>query len=206
MKVQNAVSNDRVPIPRPPICCLVLLVALVEADLHILGQIGGDHVAELCDVLAVDLLRESKGSVDDLVVEREEALCDLVGTRVLRVEASDEYSRITVIIKLEVDGTLGEHCALKEVELAGDLWAVSLANDETVLEDVAEADVLSTDDGEELGSTRVYVRCVDTAGLHEAESGRYSEASEDRESLDVLYSMLVHMRMNLCKHNIQQPQ
>lgn len=113
--------------------CLVLVVALGKADLHILGQIGGDHVAEVLDVLAVDLLGEPKSSVDNLIVEREEALRNLVGTWVLGVEASDENGPLAVVVELEVDGALGKHGAFELVECAGDFWAVTLADDEAVL-------------------------------------------------------------------------
>lgn len=164
---------------------LVLLVAPRQADLHVLCQVGGNRALELVNVLSVDLLGESKGSVDDLGVEVEEALSNLVGTGVLIVQSCDEDGLFTVVVELEVDGALRENSALELLQTTGDLRVV-LARYEAVLEDVAELDVLAVDNGQKLGSARVNVRSVDSAWLQEAEGGGDAQTGKDWEAIDVL--------------------
>ena len=62
-----------------------LLVALGQATINILRQVGWNHLAKLLNILAIDLLGESKRSIDYILVKRKEALRNLVGARVLGV-------------------------------------------------------------------------------------------------------------------------
>jgi hypothetical protein len=136
--------------------CSVLLVALSQADINVLRQVGRNHLAELLNVLAVDLLGESKSSVDDTSVESEETLRNLVGTRVLGVETSDEYRLFAVVVELEVDAALGKDGALVFLESASD-FGVRGGGDKAVFEDVAEGEIGAFDEGEEFGGAGVDV-------------------------------------------------
>jgi hypothetical protein len=83
--------------------------------LNIQSQVGRNHGFELLDVGTIDGRREAKRSVDDILVESKEALGNLVCTRVLRVQRSDEGGTFAVVVELEVDGTLGENGALERI-------------------------------------------------------------------------------------------
>jgi hypothetical protein len=146
---------------------LVLLAALGHADLHVPSQVGRDILGKVLKVLAVDFLGEAERSVDNLVVKREEALGDLVGTWVLRVEAGNKDGLLTVVVELEVNGALGEDGALEFVKRAGDLGVLAGADEKAIFKDVAKLEVLSLYEGEELGGARVHMRSVDSTGLEE---------------------------------------
>jgi hypothetical protein len=144
----------------PTYLCLVLLVALGQADINVLSQVGRDHLAELVNVLAVDLLGKAKGSVDDTSVESEEALSNLVGAGVLGVQASYEDGLVAVVVELEVDASLGEDCALVLLQGAGDLGVLG-GCDETVLQDVSEGEGCALDKREKFCGpwVDVTIRC-----------------------------------------------
>lgn len=139
--------------------CLVLAVALGQADIDILRQIGWDHLAEFLDVLAVDLLGEPESGVDNTSVKSKEALSYLVCAGVLGVQGGDEDSLFAVVVELEVDGTLGEDSAFEFVQGTCD-FGVLAGGDEGILEHVAEAEVGAFDKSQELSCSRVNVRRV----------------------------------------------
>ena len=88
-------------------------MAADEALLDALGERGGDVLAELLEVVGVDLLGEAEGGVDDLGVEvDDEVLSDRGRTGVLGVEAGDGDRGLAVQVLLEVDAALGEDGAL----------------------------------------------------------------------------------------------
>ena len=167
------------------LACLVLLWATLEAVLHILSQVGGNVLAELLNVLAIDLLGKAKSSIDDVGVESKEALSDLVGTRVLGVESSNKGSLLAVVIELEMDRSLWEYSSLELVQSAGNLGVLS-SSDKPVLKDITELEVGAFYKCEKLGSPWVNMRSVDATGLHEAKSSADAKSSKDGEGLDVL--------------------
>jgi hypothetical protein len=133
----------------------LLDTALGKALINAEGKVGRERSAELVNVLAVESGREAEGSIDNTAVESEEVLGNLAGTRVLRVEGSDEGSRLAVVVDLVMDGAHGEDSALELLESRGDLRS------EAILEDKASLN-FAGDDGQELSGARVGVRCIDT--------------------------------------------
>jgi hypothetical protein len=122
--------------------CLVLLVAPGQANIDILGEVGRNHLAELFDVLAVDLFREAESSIDDTGIKSVEALSDRVGTCVIGVQSSYEDSLLAVVVELVVNGAHGKDGALEFVQSAGD-FRVLASGYEAVLKDITEAKVLA---------------------------------------------------------------
>lgn len=166
---------------------LDLDVAPLQARVNTLSKVGGDALAELSNVGAIDLLRESKRSVDDIWVEAEEVLGDLGSTRVLGVQSSNKDGglAVRVVVELVVDGALREDSAHELVERTSNFGILASSN-ESVLEDIAELHATALHDCEEFGCARVNVRSVHAAGLKEAKGGRDAEVGEDRESVEVL--------------------
>lgn len=108
-----------------------LLVALGQTPINILRQIRRNHLPKLLDILAINLLGKSKRSINNILVERKEALRNLVGARVLGVEASDKDSGVAAVVELEVDRALGKYGALELLECAGD-FGILAGGDEPV--------------------------------------------------------------------------
>lgn len=130
-KNQNVMSTYPSSTLFNPLVPSRLLVALGQTTINILRQIRRNHLAELLNILAIDLLGESKRSIHNILVECKEALSNLVGAWVLGVQASDKDSRFAAVVELEVDGALGEYGALELLECAGD-FGVLAGGDEAV--------------------------------------------------------------------------
>lgn len=160
------------------------VAALLQANIRTLSNVDRKVLAELLDVLSVDLLREAKCSVDDIRVEPKETLSHLQCSSVCVVESGHELGRGALVVDLVMDGALREHSALELGECPCD-FGVLVGCDEAVLEDVAEVD-LTLNHGEELGRARVDVRRVNTTCVEETKRGRDTQVSEDGEGLDVL--------------------
>jgi hypothetical protein len=135
--------------------------------------------------LAVNGAGEPKRSINNIRVQRKESLSNLVGTRVLRVERSDESSLLAVVVELVMDAALRENSALELVQVPGDLWVLARL-DKCVLEHETELEVGAFDEREEFGGAGVHVGSVDAAGVEEAEGGADSQAGEDGEVGDIL--------------------
>ena len=160
------------------------LQAPLQAHIDILRQVGRDILPELLDVLPVNSAGESKRSIKNLLVQREEVLRNLTSAGILAVQRSHKHGVVTVIIELEVDAALREYSALELVQSACDLRVLA-SGDKAVFKDVAEFEVGALDEGEELGGAGMHVGSVDAAGLEEGESGADAKVGEDGESLDV---------------------
>ena len=80
-----------------------LQLALLDTSIDSERNVGWDLLPESCDVLAVDRLRETNGSIDDIGVQTEEVLGDLRSTRVFRVERGNEHGRFTLGVELIMD-------------------------------------------------------------------------------------------------------
>lgn len=168
----------------------MVLVALGEALVHILSQVGRNLLAELLNVGSVDGLGKAKRGLDNFGIESEEVLGNLAGTGILGVQGSDESSIFAVVVELEVDGALRENGAFELVEVAGDFRVVA-GLDEAVLKHIAELEVVAFDQSEELGGAGVYVRSVDAARPEETNSGANAEVGKNGKGLDVLWKQLV---------------
>lgn len=162
----------------------LVFAAPLQADVHVLRDIGWDVLPEQLDVLAIDLLGHSKGSVDNLRVEGEEVLCDLAGSGVFAVQTGNKGSLVAVIVELEVDAALRENSAVELVQIASDFWVLGRAH-QPILKHVAELEVGPIDQSEKLSGARVHVRSVDAAGLEEAESCADAQAGQDGKAFDV---------------------
>jgi len=142
-KIKDAV---RIYIVRPSThliittCEHLLLLAPSHADIHVLSKVGRDSLPELLNVLSIDGVGETKGGVNDVGIQSEEALRNLVGTGVFGVQSSDEGSLLAVVVELEMDGALRKDSAFELVEGTGDFLVLS-SLDEAVFEHVAELEV-----------------------------------------------------------------
>ena len=117
---QNAMSLLPVIILIAPYLCLVFL-ALCQADIDILSQVGRDMLAELLNVRAVDRLGEAERSVDNTGIKSEEVLGNLAGAWVLRIQRSHESGLLAIVVELEMDGSLGKDGAFELVQGASNL-------------------------------------------------------------------------------------
>ncbi len=135
---------------------------------------------------------EAKGSVDDLRVKSKEVLCNLAGTRVLRVQRCHKCRWLAVVVELVVNGTLGKDCALECVEESCDFW-VFLGSDKSVLQNETKLEILAFNKGEEFSGPRVHVRSVDATGLKETDGGADTETGKDGEGCNILEGELVRL-------------
>lgn len=143
-----------------------LLSTLLQANIHILRQIGRDHLPELFEIILVDFpgQRAPKSSIQHLGVEREEALGSLIGPGIMMVQGGDEARLVAVVVELEVDTALGEDGAFESGKHAFDGRVVGRRY-KPVLENVAEAQVGAGDEGQEFAGPWVDVGCVDASTL-----------------------------------------
>lgn len=77
-----------------------------QARVDSLGKVGGQVLAELLDVRAVDLVDLAARDFDDPLVEEDEVLGDLGGTGVGVVEGGDEGGGLALVVELEVDRSM----------------------------------------------------------------------------------------------------
>jgi hypothetical protein len=135
---------------------LVRYLTLLQAPLHIARQISRQVLSKVLDILSINrtaipvslfpfyldeyLRREPERSINNIGVQRKQRLRDLVGTRVLAVQGSDEGRVVAVVVELVVHGALREDSAFEFVERACD-FGVGAGRDEVVFEDEAEFEV-----------------------------------------------------------------
>jgi hypothetical protein len=136
--------------------------ASLQALLHTKGEVGWDHLLELVDVLAINGVGEAERSFDDIVIQSEEVLGDLAGTRVVAVETGDEAGRLAGGVVLEVDAALREDSALEGTEGGVEFGGQAVLKHEARLDEAAG-------DGEELSGARVDVRGVHAARVEEGD-------------------------------------
>jgi len=153
-------------------CPLILDVAPLKAAFDSLDEWGGESFLELREVVGIDLLGETKRSINNSRIDREEVLRDAAGTWVLRVESADTDLRVALEVLLEMDAALGEDGALElgqgSVELGG----------QRVLEHEASCDAPFSGDSEELRGARVDVRGVEPTSVEEKHCGRETEIGQ----------------------------
>ena len=159
-------------------------VAFLQARINAERNVGRDLLAESIDILSIKRLRETEGSINNICIQAEKVLGNLAGTRIVRVERSDEGGGLAVGVNLVVDGTHWEDGALELGEFSGD-FGVLAGFYEAVFQDVAEFDG-ALDDGEEFGGARVHVWGVHAAGVEEAERSGDTETGENGEGFNVL--------------------
>jgi hypothetical protein len=163
---------------------ILVLVAFSEAAIDILRKVGRNHLTELLNVLSVDGLGKSQSRINNTSVQSKEVLRNLAGAGIFAVQARNERGLLAVVIELKVDRSLRKHRTLELVEGASNLGVLSGFH-EPVLQDVAELQVGTFHECEELRRARVDMRCVDAAWLEETESCADAQLGENRECLDV---------------------
>jgi len=126
-------------------------------------------------VVSVNLLGKSKCSVDNIRVQGEEVLGDGAGTRVLAVQTGDGHSGGAVKVLLEVDAAHGEDGTLKLGERGVEFRGQAVLQNET------GEQVVVSDQGQELGGTRVDVWGVQATRVEEDASRRDAQVCQDGE-------------------------
>lgn len=162
----------------------ILVMALCQAVIHILHQIGRNHATELLNIAAIDALWKSKRSVYNTSVQCKETLRNQASARVLRVQRRDSDCLFAVVVELVVDGTHGEDGALVLVQLPGDFGLLTGCH-KAVLKYIAEMEVAALDESHPLIGTGVNVRSVDPTGLNECHCSCKSKTGQDGKCIDV---------------------
>ena len=142
-----------------------------QATLDAAGYIGGNHLTEGIDVLALKSEVVANGGLDDVLIEAKKCLSSLLHAGILTGEAGDEYSVMAVRIEFGVQSPLGEHGHLVGLE-------VVVNGSGPVLEREFGAEAALNDDVD-FGTAGVRVWGVEAARTEEAD-GHANASADDR--------------------------